>query len=171
MPRRIRKFKKSDQEQEVLTAQVIPYNPDPLPGQTVEDIRERTELLQLRVRARLDALDQMPPEERFDAVSTMTDEIMLRMADRILEREAWLDSADPAMREEALAFICSMQDQLNNIQRVRIQMFDVLGLNERKGFVLGKEVPKLLLPSATKEEFQKKYSNLAAQYGTPKGDA
>jgi hypothetical protein len=164
--------KKKRTEVQVVEAELLPAAFDPASAKrTPEQIAEDEKEFQFRLRARKDAIGRMGPDERFDAVSALTDMIQLKLAERILEREAWLDHPDIAVREEAQNFIVAIQDQINQITKTRVALYLALGLGEKRGIVGGKEVPRLLLPSRTAEDFEKQYAETLQQFGAPKGDA
>lgn len=157
--------RKKKTEVQVLDAELIPAAFDPLSARrTPEQIAEDEKEFQFRLRARKDAIERMGPDERFDAVSALTDMIQLKLAERILEREAWLDHPDIAVREEAQNFIVAIQDQINQITKTRVALYLALGLDQKMGVIGGKDIPRLLLPQRTAEDFEK-------EFGSPQGTA
>lgn len=172
MARPRRKKKKSESDSTVVDAELLPaFNP--LDEQrTPEEIRADEEEFQLRLRARWDTIQKMGPDERYDALTALMDMGLLRFAERINERDVWLDHPDPAVRGEALEFIDKIQNRINQTVAVRVQLYNALGLGEKPGALPGgKEVPRVLIPSRTQEEFEKEYSATLQQFGPPKGVA
>ena len=126
-----------------------------------EQLAEQMEF-NARVRAKVRAVQELSPEERYDATSAMLQEIQLRMVTRIMEREQWLDDPRPEIRAEAVATIEQLGQQVVRLRQLDAQYYELLGLGERKGILPGgKEVPRIQLPSHTQESFEKEFQKLA----------
>jgi len=138
---------------------------------TPDEIRAEHEMKRFRLQAHIEEIERMTPEARYDAITAMTDDIQIAYQLTITDRMRWLDSQDPDIRAEGLEVIVRLQDAVNKIAQVRAQLYAALGLGERKGFVAGKEVPKLLIPSRTAEEFEREFGEAVKTFGPPKGVA
>lgn len=145
-----------------LAQELRPAPPVPL---TPDEIWLESEAHKALLKARIESIEAMStPEERYDAITALTDDIQQKMLLLIQERLRWLDSEHPDIRAEGLEVVIALQDQSNNIRRVNAQLYSALGLDEKRGFVGSKEVPRLALPSMTDEKWKEKY-------GTPQGSA
>ncbi len=170
MPRKRTKAQVVDAEfVDKLAEELRPAPPVPL---TADQIWEEAEYRRCLLKARLESIEKMStPDERYDAITALTDDIQQKMLLIIQERLRWLDSEHANIRAEGLETVIALQDQSNNIRRVNAQLYDALGLGEKKGSVAGKEVPRLMIPSRTAEEFEREFGDAVKEFGPPKGAA
>lgn len=151
---------------EILDAEFVnPILPEYPPTMTPEEIRKEQITRECLVKAHLEHIETLGPDEAFSEIQKMTNEIQHKILYRILERENWLSSPNPNIRAEAQNFMTAMLDQSARITHTVIELWEALGMNERKGVLPGGgEVPRLLIPARTTEDFE-------AKYGEPKGNA